>query len=292
MDIDDQKSYNITLEDVETRLRELKTYKMEYMATKILVGLGFNINDIANKDSTTFSGGWRMRLKLACALFNKPDFLILDEPTNHLDINAVIWLEYYLSKYNQGLLIVSHDIGFLNEIIDNVISFSDKNLKYYKGNYDSYLKQLKLEQQTADNEARKNKKKKNKKVKNLPTEKPVHITLNPVETLTETAIIKIQNVSFSYIDKSMFKDLDLGIYMDSRIGFIGPNGSGKSTLLKLIRGKLLETAGHIWRNNDLRISYFDQHHIDKFKDLDQTPIDFMIKTHNISSPHDARCYLA
>jgi len=91
-----------------------------------------------------FSGGWRMRISLARALFVLPDLLLLDEPTNHLDLDAVIWLEAYLRKYKKTLLLVSHDRDFLNGVITDTICLREQRLEYYKGNYDSYEKGLTL----------------------------------------------------------------------------------------------------------------------------------------------------
>lgn len=295
--------YEDLLENLEYRLREINANKSENDVVDILIGLGFNEDEIKTKKYDEFSGGWKMRISLACGLFNKPDLLILDEPTNHLDINAVIWLENYLEEYEKSLLIVSHDTNFLNNICNHIIHFSNKELKYYKGNYYSFLRATEEERKILEKDKRKNKLK-SKKEKSPPKEKSININLLIPEKLSETAIVKFENVDFSYPNfieglnfcegqnNTMFQNLDFGIYMDSKIGFMGSNGTGKSTIIKLIKGELKEKNGHIWRNQNLRVSYFNQHHFDKFNNMEQTPIEFLMKSHKISSEYETRCYLA
>ncbi len=284
---DTETEYDYSIDDIETRLREIESYKAEARATTILLGLGFNIKDIINKKALEFSGGWRMRISLACGLFQEPDLLILDEPTNFLDIPAVIWLEDYLTKYKKGLLLASHDVEFLNSTVNKIIHFHNETLTYYKGNYDTFIKTKDL------NTIIPNKKKKKKPIIIIPKEEPVPNISFPIPSkMPETAVIKIQNVSFSYDDNPMFSNLEFGIYMNSRIGLIGSNGTGKSTIMKLIRGKLKEKTGYIWRDDNLRISYFNQHHVDKFDDFELTPLQYFMNKSNSSSEHDIRCYLA
>jgi len=129
--------------EIHKRLRAIGAHSAEARAAAILAGLQFT-PEMQKKKTMEFSGGWRMRISLARALFVLPDLLLLDEPTNHLDLDAVIWLEAYLRKYKKTLLLVSHDRDFLNGVITDTICLRDQRLEYYKGNYDSYEKGLTL----------------------------------------------------------------------------------------------------------------------------------------------------
>ena len=139
------------LEEVNVELQAMDAERAEARARKILAGLGFD-SAMQNRATRKFSGGWRMRISLARALFMKPTLLMLDEPTNHLDLNAVIWLDEYLSKWEQTLLVVSHDQDFLNNICTHIIHLEDQQLHYYKGTFDEFKKmhvQKRIQQEKA-----------------------------------------------------------------------------------------------------------------------------------------------
>lgn len=123
--------------EVYKRLKFIGAYSAEARAAGILAGLAFT-PDMQKKATKEFSGGWRMRISLARALFVQPDLLLLDEPTNHLDLDTVVWLETYLRRYKKTLLLVSHDREFLNGIITDIIDLRDQKLYSYKGNYDAF----------------------------------------------------------------------------------------------------------------------------------------------------------
>lgn len=127
------------LERVQERLVEIEAHEAEYKASTILSGLGFSQEDLT-RNSNEFSGGWRMRISLAKALFSSPDILLLDEPTNHLDLDAVLWLEDYIQSLEITVIIVSHARDFLNNVAEEIIHFFDAKLQYYKGNYDQFEK--------------------------------------------------------------------------------------------------------------------------------------------------------
>mmetsp|Transcript_17332 Transcript_17332/g.36087 ORF Transcript_17332/g.36087 Transcript_17332/m.36087 type:complete len:794 (-) Transcript_17332:2569-4950(-) len=147
---DDPKTFK-RLQEVLDELNTIGAASAEAKARRILFGLGFD-GDMQTKPTKMFSGGWRMRISLARALFIEPTLLMLDEPTNHLDLNAVIWLDNYLLNWKKTLLIVSHDQDFLNSVCDEILHIEDLKLASYKGNYDSFKKAeaTKLKQQLKD----------------------------------------------------------------------------------------------------------------------------------------------
>lgn len=284
---DDIKKIN----ELSTKINQLELYKDEPIVRKILAGLGFNSE---NQDASvnSFSGGWRMRIAIASALYRQPDLLLLDEPTNHLDLEACIWLTEYLSKWTKTLIVVSHDTNFLDEICTNIIRINNetKKLRYYKGNYGRYDKEkitedahLEKEWKKLDKQVDELRKKSTKKDKideiikkaNLdPRPKPYKISINfalsdqsqkplkpgPHSTWADRNILELQNICFGYSpDKILFKNISFGISPNSRITFVGKNGIGKSTLMKLLIGKLMPTSGEIIRDNRVKIEYFEQH---------------------------------
>lgn len=127
------------LMDVYERLDEIDADKAKAKASYILKGLGFT-NEMQEKKCKDFSGGWRMRIALAKALYVKPHLLLLDEPTNHLDLDACVWLEEELKTYKRILVIISHSQDFMNGVCTNVIHLNENKLKYYTGNYDAFVK--------------------------------------------------------------------------------------------------------------------------------------------------------
>lgn len=297
------------LMDIYDRLEDLGADQAEAKAAFILHGLGFT-HAMMEKKCKDFSGGWRMRIALARALYVKPHLLLLDEPTNHLDLDACVWLEGELAKYKRILVIISHSQDFLNGVCSNVIHMDKKKLKYYGGNYDAFVRtrlellenQMKQYQWEQDQiahmknyiarfghgsaklarQAQSKEKTLAKMVAGGLTEKvsrdrcltfyfPDCGTIPP-------PVIMVQNVSFRYSDNTPFiyKDLEFGIDLDTRLALVGPNGAGKSTLLKLLYGELNPTTGMIRKNTHLRIARYHQH-LHELLDLDVSPLDYMMK---------------
>lgn len=297
------------LMDIYDRLEDLGADQAEAKAAFILHGLGFT-HIMMEKKCKDFSGGWRMRIALARALYVKPHLLLLDEPTNHLDLDACVWLEGELAKYKRILVIISHSQDFLNGVCSNVIHMDKKKLKYYGGNYDAFVRtrlellenQMKQYQWEQDQiahmknyiarfghgsaklarQAQSKEKTLAKMVAGGLTEKvsrdrcltfyfPDCGTIPP-------PVIMVQNVSFRYSDNTPFiyKDLEFGIDLDTRLALVGPNGAGKSTLLKLLYGELNPTTGMIRKNTHLRIARYHQH-LHELLDLDVSPLDYMMK---------------
>lgn len=290
------------LKDLYERLREIDAHKAEARAASILAGLQFDAVELRSKPSNEYSGGWRMRIALAQALFMAPELLILDEPTNHLDLHASIWLEHYLSRYKKTLLLVSHDESILNDCVDSVLHFFDQKLTRYKGNYSSFLTTreqnitaAKKKQKAQDVKIKKDRKaaqknagskegaRKRKEVEKVKQDR-IEITLDEkapsfnfpeIVINQETAVLKFDNVSYSYVEgRPVVKDLQFGIYMDSRIALVGANGTGKSTIMKLMSGELRPDFGSVEGNSQLRVVKYDQHAEEKL-DLDATAIEWL-----------------
>jgi ATP-binding cassette subfamily F protein 2 len=291
------------------KLEEMDLESAPRRAGKILHGLGFT-KQMQEKQSKDFSGGWRMRIALARALFVKPYILLLDEPTNHLDLESTIWLENYLAQYNKILVIISHSQDFLNNVCTNIIHLFQKKLNYYTGNYDTYvrtraelfenfLKKHKRDQKDIahmkDYIARfghgnkkmarqaKSKEKTLKRImdsgtvaEEIPVERFITFHFVPCGELPPP-ILQFNNVSFSYNgrDNFIYEDLNLGVDLDSRVALVGPNGAGKSTLVKLMCSALVPTGGNVRAHTHLRIARYHQH-IHEEMDLTISALRFMV----------------
>ncbi|CAK9291876.1 unnamed protein product [Gordionus sp. m RMFG-2023] len=315
---------NDRLKMVYEELKSVGADSAESRAKRILSGLGFTI-EMQKRATKHFSGGWRMRVSLARALFLEPTLLILDEPTNHLDLNAVIWLDNYLQNWKKTLLVVSHDQSFLDNICTDIVHLDYQKLNYYKGNFSSFKKMYAQKQKEYLKEYEKQErrlrelKKSGKSTKaaesdqksmmsrkkhgpaktgvtgpdNLADDagKPTKLLTRPKEysvkfRIPQPAPLKppvlgAHNVTFGYLgQKPLFKDLEFGIDMTSRITIVGPNGVGKSTVLKLLLGKLTPQAGEIRKNHRLRIGYFDQHSGEQLT-AQETPIEYLQRLFNL-----------
>ncbi|WVZ01051.1 hypothetical protein V8G54_027120 [Vigna mungo] len=297
-----------TLERVYERLEALDASTAEKRAAEILSGLGFN-KQMQAKKTRDFSGGWRMRIALARALFMNPTILLLDEPTNHLDLEACVWLEENLKRFDRILVVVSHSQDFLNGVCTNIIHMQNKKLKLYTGNYDQYvqtraeleenqMKQYKWEQEQISSmkeyiarfghgsaklarQAQSKEKTLAKMERGGLTEKVVRDKILVFRFVDvgklPPPVLQFVEVTFGYTtDNLIYKNLDFGVDLDSRIALVGPNGAGKSTLLKLMTGDLVPVDGMVRRHNHLRIAQFHQHLAEKL-DLELSALQFMIK---------------
>jgi len=301
---------------VYERLEDLDASTAEMRARTILKGLGFT-HEMQSKFTKDFSGGWRMRVSLARALFIQPTLLLLDEPTNHLDMEAVIWLEDYLSKWKRILLMISHSQDFMNSVCTNMIHFKNTSrLEYYDGNYDQFVrtktekeenqwKQYKYEQDqiksmkefiarfghgTAKNakQAQSREKLLEKMVRaglaeKPEEEKPLNFKFADPGQLPPP-VLAFHDVSFAYPNcEPLYDNVNLAIDLDSRIALVGPNGAGKTTLVKLMASELIPTLGDIRPHGHLKLGRFTQHFIDVLN-LEQTPLEFFTEKY----PNDAR----
>jgi len=296
------------LEMIYEKLEKIDPSTFEKRAGELLFGLGFSQTMMA-RATKDMSGGWRMRVALAQALFVSPMLLVLDEPTNHLDLGACVWLEDYLSTWSSILLMTSHSQDFLNGVCSKTYHLSvHKQLTLYGGNFDNYVKTRR------ENEVNQQKKheKEQDDIKHLKEfinscgtysnlVKQAQSKQKIIDKMTEAGltpkvepdpsfrfkfpnsqklpppVMAFQNVSFAYSGKKedyLYKNLEFGVDCDSRIALVGPNGAGKSTLLKLMLQELLPTEGDVRVNAHLRIGRYNQHSEDVL-DLNMNPLDFM-----------------
>ena len=283
-------------EDIYKELEEAQLYldsfnpdKEESIINKILFGLGFT-DEMLKQPSNIFSGGWQVRLSLARSLYLEPDLLLLDEPTNHLDLEAIIWLADYLQSWKKIAIVVSHNIGFINSTCSYILNIENQKISSYKGNYNKFknaftkkIIEMKKEYEKYENKLREAKKKGLsgpkllefiKKHQVIRPEKDYDVKIEFLETTKlNTNVIKIDNVSFSYGDKKILDNINLGLGMDSRVTLVGLNGSGKSTLIKLIKGEIKPELGDIFIQ-PVKIGYYNQH-FDQQLPFDKTPIEFL-----------------
>ncbi|ROT35572.1 hypothetical protein SODALDRAFT_337520 [Sodiomyces alkalinus F11] len=295
------------LMDIYDHMEKMDPSTFSTRASLILTGLGFNKVTI-HKMTKDMSGGWRMRVALAKALFVKPSLLLLDDPTAHLDLEACVWLEEYLKKWERTLVLVSHSMDFLNGVCTNMIDMRQKQLLYYGGNYESYIK-TRTEQETNQMKAYskqqeeivhikkfiasagtyanlvKQAKSRQKILDKMEADgfiEPVHqdrvFTFRFAEvSKLPPPVLSFDNVTFSYSGDpkdDLYRNLDLGFDMDSRTALVGPNGVGKSTLLRLMTGKLSPTGGSVTRHTHLKLGLYSQHSAEQL-DLTKSALEFV-----------------
>lgn len=281
-----------------TRLSDIDAYEAPAKASVILSGLGFNV-EAQSRPIRDFSGGWRMRVALAAALFRKPDLLLLDEPTNHLDFEAIIWLENFLINYEHTFIIISHDRETLNKTVTHIVHLDQLKLTMYTGNYDQFETahaQKRLGHQALFEKQQAHKKKmmefvtrfgaKASKAKQAQSRLKMIEKMDMVDALIAersisfqfptpepmgSPIITIDHTDVGYTEgQPVLKNVNLSITSSDRIALLGANGNGKSTLIKLIAGSLGAMKGDIIRSGKLRVGYFAQHQSDEL-DLSSTP---------------------
>lgn len=290
------------------RLEELEPETIKKRAGEILFGLGFK-REMQHKKTKEFSGGWRMRIALAKALFLAPSMLLLDEPTNHLDLEACVWLENYLSNYKKSLILISHSQDFLNNVCTHIIHLHLRKLQYYTGNYDSYVKtraekeenqmkkyeweqeeiakmknyiarfghgSAKLARQAQSKEKTLAKMEDKGLTEKVAKERVLQLFFDAPGYLPPP-VVKFSEVCFGYDEKTeLYSKLEFGVTLDSRIALVGPNGVGKSTLLKLFVGELSATKGTISKHPHLKIAWYNQH-LTEALDMEMSALDWMME---------------
>lgn len=289
---------------IYNRLAAIEADKAPARAAVILRGLGFD-SEMQKRPTKEFSGGWRMRLALAQALFASPDLLLLDEPTNMLDMRALIWLQGYLQASTNIVIIVSHDRSFLNSVATDIIHLTGRRLDFYRGNYDAFeqARAERLLNQQREYEAQKaardhvqqfiDKFRFNAKRASLVQSRIKYLERLPEIVLPEKdlkfairlpdcdklsgTVLQLDEVGFSYVpEKPILYNVDLSASSDSRICIVGENGAGKTTLLRILLGLLEPTTGMRHTHRSLRLGYFSQHHVDQL-DLGLSSLEFLMR---------------
>lgn len=286
--------------DIENKLAE--TDYEDIMREIHIILTGFGITE--NRKLESYSGGERMKISTAVALLLKPKLLLLDEATNHLDLDNIEFLIEYLQDYPYGIISVSHDEYFIDQISDVLLWITpDKTIRSFKNySYKQFREQIKKEYEKKNKEYKDYEKKikdmkkaqktkeeieifvKKNEVKQ--PEKPYEVKiLIPQVPVISNLIIDAQDISYN----NLFENINFGIAMDSRITLTGKNGAGKTTFLKLLTNTIEPTSGYIWRDQRVRIGYYSQHATENMP-LDLSPVDF-IRTKIDINEEGARRYL-
>jgi len=305
--------------EVQNRLLEIDAHAAPARAAGILHGLGFSADD-QRKPLSAFSGGWRMRVALAAALFAEPDLLLLDEPTNHLDLEAALWLETFLARYRRTVILVSHDRRFLDEVVDHILALADQTLAVFNGGYSAYLRQraeallrsrvLKARQdaerarlqafvdrfRAKASKARQAQSRVKALEKLVPvsvaSEEPPPVFDFPAPTSLRPPLLTLENASVGYEPgKPVLRQLGLRLDPDDRIALLGANGNGKSTLAKLIGGRMAPMSGEAIRAPRLTCGFFAQHQIEELMP-EGTPFDHLVLLMPNAPAQDVRARLA
>ncbi len=306
------------LAEVHERLRAIGADAAPARAATILAGLGFDAAAQA-RPVDSFSGGWRMRVALAAALFANPDLLLLDEPTNHLDLEATLWLESWLARFPGAAVIVSHDRGLLDRAVEAIAHLDQRKLNLTPGGYDEFVR-IRTEQAMQQSRAAERIaaqrahmqafvdrfRAKASKARQAQSRLRALERLPALDTVVEDAptrfdfpeprrlappILTLERVAAGYGTTRVLSDVSLSIDMDDRIALLGANGNGKSTLAKLLAGRLLPMAGALRRAPRLRVGYFAQHQTDELA-VAESPIDHMARALPEATPTQVRGQLA
>lgn len=265
--------HDLDSDDTEMTVMEWTSMKLKQTGVAItddeikatLIEFGF-VEQQLSGPITALSGGWKMKLALARAVFSKPDILLLDEPTNHLDVKNVKWLEDYLTSSPCTSIIISHDSKFLDNVIQHVYHYERFKLKRYRGKMSEFVKRLPSAKSYYELGA-----------SELEFKFPEPGFLEGVKTKAK-AIVRVTNMTFQYpgTPKPQIQDITFQCSLGSRIAVIGPNGAGKSTLVNVLTGELIPTSGDVYQHENIRIAYIKQHafaHIDHH--LDKTPSEYI-----------------
>jgi len=308
---------NHSLAQLHESLANIDGYTIHARAGALLHGLGF-AGDEQLRAVSSFSGGWRMRLNLAQALICRSDLLLLDEPTNHLDLDAVIWLEKWLQRYQGTLLLISHDRAFLDNIVGHIAHLERGLLTQYSGNYSQFERGRaeRLAQQQAEFEKQqktrahlqsfidrfrakatkaKQAQSRIKALARLEAQAPAHINSPfaftiPAAPSIPNPLMKLEQAQLGYSGNSVLKEINLSMLPGSRIGLLGPNGAGKSTLIKTLAEVHSPLSGDYLASPGLKVGYFAQHQTEQLQ-ADASAMLLLQRLANQESEQKLRSYL-
>jgi len=286
----EQRDAPMELAELYASLQAIDGYRARARAAALLHGLGFKTSDLERKVAE-FSGGWRVRLAMARALGSRADLLLLDEPTNHLDLDAIVWLEEWLTAYPGTLLMISHDREFLDAIIDRVLHIENKAVRAYSGNYSQFetkrAEELALQQTLQSRQLKRvaeitafvnrfrasatKSRQAQSRLKMLGRMEmivPAHVD-SPFEfefaapLKTPRPLLTVEDAACGYPGRSIVSSVNVSLAPLDRIALLGPNGAGKSTLTKMLAGEAAPLAGRRIPAADLAIGYFAQQQMEQ-----------------------------
>jgi ATP-binding cassette subfamily F protein 3 len=308
----------LRLAEIHERLLVIGADAAPARAAAILAGLGFDEAAQA-RPVEEFSGGWRMRVALATALFAAPDLLLLDEPTNHLDLEATLWLETWLARFQGAVLLVSHDRVLLDRAVQAIAFLDRGKISVTPGGFDEFVRirtehamqQVRAAERVAAERAHIQSfidrfRYKASKARQAQSRIKALARLPQIETVIEDSptrfdfpepariappILTLDRVAVGYDEVPVLRSVSLAVDMDDRIALLGANGNGKSTLAKLLAGRLAPLSGEIRRGPKLRVGYFAQHQTEELIET-ETPIDHMARALPRAMPPQVRAQLA
>ncbi len=290
------------LAEIYQQLNAIDADRAPSRAAEILSGLGFSNADLA-RPMAEFSGGWRMRVALAAALFAEPDVLLLDEPTNYLDLEGALWLEARLKKYPHSALIISHDRELLDNSVDAIMHLQAGKLDLYTGGYADFEKRraektrlqaaTKVKQdaerahlqrfidrfrakasKASQAQSRIKRLAKLEPIAEIVQERVAPFTLPSPTRPLAPPLVQLDNAVVGYNGTAVLRNLNLRLDVDDRIGLLGVNGAGKSTFAKMLAGALPLQSGEMKREQRLKVGWFHQHQIEAL-DPDDTPLEII-----------------
>jgi ATP-binding cassette subfamily F protein 3 len=290
------------LADIYQHLNAIDADRAPARAAEILSGLGFANADL-DRPLAEFSGGWRMRVALAAALFAQPELLLLDEPTNYLDLEGALWLEARLKKYPHTTLIISHDRELLNNSVEAILHLNAAKLELYAGGYDDFeTRRAEKSRLQAATKAKQDAERahlqrfidrfraKASKATQAQSRVKRLAKLEPIAEVVEERVapfvlpsprrplapplLQLEGAAVGYNGAPVLRNLNLRLDVDDRIGLLGVNGAGKTTFAKMVAGALPLLAGQMKREQRIRVGWFHQHQIEALDPAD-TPLDIL-----------------